>query len=268
MTIIAGFQCSDGILMCSDTEESVSEDSKSQMRKVPFFRLSGMSVAIGGAGDGALIEYIIQDLVKQLSTRPFDWTTAEKWFDNYARTIFNRHMRPYTGLPRELFPDVSFLIAVVMDGESRLFKWERNFAYVVPPMKHESIGIGTIQSQELLSEIKFSLPFSRMLLFAVRVMQKVKQLVRGCGGKTEVSFMDCSGDWILELGVFAVDDMEHMVAMIDEFITNYALTFIANPEALSETSIDSALAAQRKAILTLRNMWIKLLPQQPERSKQ
>jgi hypothetical protein len=175
--------------MCSDTEQSLAEISKSQVRKVPVLVLGKATVAIGGAGDGDLIDFVTQDLTKYLLREDFDIHSIEGVLDAYAKKIFRDNILPYSGFHHSRVPDANFLIAVAVNGNSKLFKWERNYSYAVPPMHHTSIGIGVLQSEQLLSEIQFHYPSDWMLFFAVRMMQKVKQLVQGCGGKTEIAFL-------------------------------------------------------------------------------
>lgn len=253
MTIIAGFNCSDGVLLCSDTEETLSETSKNQIRKVPYFRVGKATLAIGGAGDGALADYITQDLVKHFSDSNYDWKNIENWLNDYAHRMFRRHVREYAGLGGQ--PDVAFLIAVAMEGRTHLFKWERNFAYLIPPPLNTSIGIGTVQSQELLSRLRFEYPYRQMLFFAVRTMQTVKRLVPGCGGKTEVLFISHAGARIEWPGIFRVDEIEHIVDMCDEFIDENVLSFISNTEDIAPTNVDSKMESWREAFRNLREKY-------------
>lgn len=58
VTVIAGFQCTDALLMCADSEQSIGSDSKSQTRKIGCFTTGGIGAAIGGAGDSDFIEYV------------------------------------------------------------------------------------------------------------------------------------------------------------------------------------------------------------------
>jgi hypothetical protein len=262
VTIIAGFQCINGILICSDTEQSfLSSDSKSQTGKVPIFHTHRLTVAIGGAGDGALIDYITQDLVKHLLDKRYDWNSIESGINDYARKTFSRHIRPYAGFAASLVPEVSFLIAIAMEKQARLFKWEKNFAYLVPPMHHTSIGIGTLQSEQLLREIQFFYPSEQMLFFAVRMMQQVKQLVQGCGGKTEVAFLDVGSEIVVRHGIFFVDEVEHLTLMVDEFLTNHVLSFISNSQDLDKKSVDRTLDTLRQGIVNLRERYKKLVPE-------
>ena len=252
MTIIAGFQCTDGILMCSDTEQFISPESKSQVGKIPVVQLAHFTAAIGGAGDGALIEYLTQDLCKHLVHWPRDWDALESGLNDYGRKAFTKHIRAYAGFPSVDIPTVSFLIAVTMNEDARLFRWERNFVHAVPKWQHTSIGVGTLQSEQLLSEMQFAYPSQQMFFFAVRMMQKVKQIVQGCGGKTEVVFLPSTGNSFTRPGTFITDEIEHMAGIVDDFLTNHILSFIANTEKMDQQTVDAKLDLLRKGIMNLR----------------
>src|SRR6266481_1251811 len=254
VTIIAGFQCQEGILLCSDTEESISETSKSQVRKVPYFRIGKMVVAIGGAGDAVLIDYVTQDLVKYLNSSPRQWGTIENELKEYARKIFREYVRPWSGFPVQFVPSAEFLIAISMDDRAHLFQWQRNHLHLVVPPQNTSIGIGTIQSQRLISEIQGDLPYNQTLFFAIRIMQTVKRLVPGCGGKTETIFLGHKG-FITWSGTFKIDEIEHLVDECDEFVARHILTFISDTQDHAPTNIDSVLNSYKDALINLRKKY-------------
>jgi len=240
--------------MCSDTEESISETSKSQVRKVPYFRIGKMTVAIGGAGDSTFIDYVAQDLVKFLAASPREWGTIEAELKEYARKIFRDYIRPWSGFPANLVPVAEFLIAISMDSRTHLFQWQRNHLYLVPPPQNISIGWGTIQSQRLISEIHTELPYNQTLFFAIRMMQTVKRLVPGCGGKTETIFLGHKG-FVTWSGTFKIDEIEHLVDECDEFISRYMLLFIADTVDRAPTNIESMLNSYIEALKNLRKKY-------------
>jgi hypothetical protein len=260
VTIIAGFQCVDGILICSDTEQSWSSTSKSQVKKVPLYQLGKMTIGVGGAGDGSLCDFVAQDLAKYLVRTSYDWKNIEAGLNAYAQNIFSQHVMPYASFPVESIPDISFLIAITMDGEAHLFKWERNFLYAIPPMHHTAIGIGIVQAEQLLSEIQFYYPYEQMLFFATRMMYKVKQLVQGCGGKTEVVFLNRNSGHSVHWGIFPIDEVEHVTMMVDEFLTDHVMSFIANTTINSPQSIDQHMKMIRGGIEKMRSDYLELMP--------
>jgi hypothetical protein len=260
VTIIAGFQCADGILLCADSEQGTSQVTKSQTSKSRLFQLGRATIAIGGAGDGALIDYAVQELIQHLLTQPsLELNTLGDVLNRYASRLFRGHIRPYAGFSSEFIPEVAFLVAIEIGGECRLFKWERNFAYAVPLMTHTSIGIGTIQSEQLINQQQFSFPAEQMLFYAIRVMQKVKQLVQGCGGKTEVFLLRRDGTTVA-YGTSTIDAIEHLAEEIDNFFLEHVLAFTSNIGNLSQQSIEETTDMLRQDMIRFRETYVGLVP--------
>lgn len=138
MTVIAGFQYLDALPMCADSEQSMSRDSKSQTRKIESFNLGGAGVAIGGEGDGDLIEYVQHELKQRFDQDPPKPNEADAWMQLFATDIWNACIKPYRGFAVDLVPDASFLVGVQMQGGHNLYKWERNTAWPIPKNTHTS----------------------------------------------------------------------------------------------------------------------------------
>jgi hypothetical protein len=259
VTIIAGFQCNEGVLMCSDTEESISETSKSQVRKVPYFRIGKMTVAIGGAGDSIFVDYVTQDLAKYLANAPRTWKTLEDELKEYVRRIFREYVRPWSGFPAQFVPSAEFLIAVSMDGRASLFQWQRNHLHYLG-LGNASIGIGTVLSQQIIAQIPADLPYNKTLFFAIRMMQAVKRLVPGCGGKTETIFLGHKG-FITWSGTSKVEEIENLTDECDEFIGRYVLSFISDTQTHAPTTIDSMLESYKIQLKALREKYSAMRPE-------
>ena len=255
MTIIAGFYCKDGILLCADTEQSYTE-SKSQVNKLVSFRVGEALLAVGGAGDASLADYVIQDLPKYLRTQTNDLPDMEKALNAYAQRIFRDHVQVYAGFPRDHIPEVSFLIGLVMDGQARLFKWERNFLYLAT--QNTSIGAGNVYSETLANKIDVGYAFESMFLFAVRMMLRTKQSVAGCGGYTEYKFL--RSDSSIASGLSLPIEVEQFVEQVDDLFGTLLISFISDVRQL-DASQEEVLLDQRKRLLKqLRERYIKLMP--------
>ncbi|CAN5857331.1 hypothetical protein BH18ACI4_BH18ACI4_08710 [soil metagenome] len=256
VTVIAGFQCRNGLLLCADSEQSLSSESKSQVRKLTTETGYNCAIAIGGAGDGDLIDYVQYRLVENLKESPTTLEQADAWLNEFAKKMWRELIQPYRGFPREFIPEVSFLIGLHMHATYRLYKWERNFVYPVPPKTHVSIGIGVVQSETLLSELQFSLPADQMLLYAVRVMLKVKRLVQGCGGKTEMALLHNDGV-IIKPATETIDALESLIDELDNFVLERILRLICNPKLLDDPLEASA---QDDSVRYFQNRYKELSP--------
>ena len=67
MTLIACFKCSDGVVLCADSQETVGEYRFSRQKLVPFLA-GNFELAIAGSGnDGDLIDSFVQRLQNNLT---------------------------------------------------------------------------------------------------------------------------------------------------------------------------------------------------------
>jgi hypothetical protein len=260
VTIIAGFQCTDGMLLCADTEQSLGNETKSQAHKIQVLHLENLKAAVGGSGDAPLCEFVTRGIFERLTHCKNNLDEIEDELKAYCRKIFTENMRVWRGFPKEFIPEVSFLIAIASSKGSRMFKWENNLLSPLHPQQHSSIGVGVLQSETLIQDIQFYYPSRQMLFFAVRMMQKVKQLVQGCGGKTEVVFLNQGGKLTWRPGIFKIDEIEHVSAMADEFLNYYALSFISGVVDQNLPNDDSVFRTHKEAMLNLRKEYLELLP--------
>lgn len=259
VTIIAAFQCSDGLLMCADSEQTISVESKSQTRKIFASRYDFGSVAIGGAGDASLIEYVQQRLHRDLTFNPPTLATFESSLVTYADDVFDKQIRPYATFPSNYIPEFELLIGLQMNGEYRLYRWERNFVYHVPS-GHTSIGIGTLQSESLMGNQQLLwLPANQMLFSALRMMLRVKQLVQGCGGKTEVLCLSNDGS-LISLPTRYIDAIEHLVDEVDMALFLGPLAFVAG-HRWNDEGEEVELKAEADSLKRFKAKYEKLISQ-------
>jgi hypothetical protein len=256
VTVIAGFQCRDALLMCADSEQSLPGDSKSQIRKIDSFAAAGFRVAIGGAGDMDLIEHVQYQLKQAFNQNPPSREKVDAWMEGFARNIWDACVVPYSGLASAP-PDADFIIGLQIGGENILYKWERDMIHPVPRTTHTSIGSGIIQSAPLLAALDpFYLPAHQMLLYAVRAMLRVKQLAQGCGGKTEAVLLMNDG-FIIMPATREIDAIEYLVEEMDHFLLDSAVGFIAGHV---NTNVDTDLSDHAEVLKRFKTNYEKTVP--------
>jgi hypothetical protein len=262
VTAIVGFQCSDALLMCADSEQLVGTDSKSQIRKIDSFAIDRTAVAIGGAGDMDLIEHVKHQLRQAIRRDPPTPDNADLWMESFARNVWNTVIRPCRGFPPEDIPSADFLIGLQLKADYTLYKWERNLIHPVPNTEHVSIGSGRTQSEALLADLgSLFLPVHQMLLYAVRVMLRVKQLAQGCGGKTEAVILLREGVMTMRPGTIKIDRIEYLVEAMDRILLDRCVGFISGQTGEHGTlSEQEDLAEQAELLKQLRAKYEKIVP--------
>jgi len=264
VTAIVGFQCQDALLMCADSEQSIGTESKSQIRKIDSFGTRGGNVAIGGAGDMDFIEYVKHQLRQALHRDPPTPENADLWMESFAKDVWNAVVRPCRGFPLEHIPSADFLIGLKLKKEYSLYKWERNLIHPIPSTEHVSIGSGRTQSEALLADLgSLFLPAHQMLLYAVRVMLRVKQLAQGCGGKTEVVILLRDIPLTMRPATIQIDRIEYLVEMMDRFLLERSIGFISGQIKTGEhgpLNEQENLAEQTEILKRLKASYEKIVP--------
>jgi 20S proteasome alpha/beta subunit len=238
VTIIAGFQCADGVMMCADTQETIMEITKCDTRKMRILGWPKPYALCGGAGDGDLVEFSMDLLERDLGSCS-TLAEADEFLNRTASRVFSKHVRAYAGFPKEFIPWVSLLVAVRLQDETRLFKWSHNVARLIPKEQHVTIGWGDIQAVPLLREHNFSLAAEDMFFFAVRIMHKVKQLVPGCGGKTQAFVLKNDGSlawWTTE----SIEKIERLADELDICLMNF-MYFVSSKKQPDERQMKKVL---------------------------
>ena len=212
MTAILGMNCTDGVLLLADTEETTSIGTKSEADKLyRFFFPAGIvaaggadrmyrlivpagivaaggasgTVVMGGAGDSHLIECANQELQEFLQKGFKQGENIKAKLNDFARMFFRATVGEYRGFAAEIIPGLAMLIAISSAGQTWLFRWEGDRVMLAPKLGHTSIGCGMIQMHPMLRELQFSFTCEAMLFHGIRIMLQTKKTVQGVGGRTE-----------------------------------------------------------------------------------
>jgi Proteasome subunit len=239
MTAIVGLTYLDGVLIMADTEETVSNSTKSECDKLYRFTFPIGTIITGGAGDSHLIQYANQQLhqffIRGGAQNPRAKCTPEELLaglNTFARRFFRETIGPYRGLAAELVPSFEMLIAMNYDKQTRLFYWSGNSVVWVP--QHESIGSGVIQLHPMLRDVDFAASKESTLFLGVKMMFHAKRIVQGVGGKTEAIALENSGATHY-FGLHATKQIEDLVINFEQFLSKFVYTSLSN---ISETVKD------------------------------
>ncbi len=196
MTIAAGFLCSDGIVLCADTQETVIGYTKNNTEKIRVWQDMGLNIAITGAGNAELIETIgglIQsDLAGNYfkSGRGYDPRSVRERIQRIVLESFERFVVPYANFPAEDRPFFELLIVVHIRSEiwhyQCLFKVSGTTIREIE-WGYDCIGTGLIMAKSL-SERFFSpgMELDELVLAVCYIMFQTKKWVDGCGGNTDL----------------------------------------------------------------------------------
>ena len=205
MTIIAGFKCSDGVVICADTQETLG----SAKRDVPKLRFepsdpatevednhSNLAAAFCGAGHGPFIDKIVSEAWKAAK----DQNNISDVCDAIEKSIRNQY-RDFGNIYQQgSCPEVQLIFGVKMNGASRLFS--ASGPIVNEKFGFDSGGIGHYMADFLAEKMHHSQMTSmQCAILAAYVLLEAKRHVDGCGGDSQIAVLrnrSTSGiiDWI------------------------------------------------------------------------
>jgi 20S proteasome alpha/beta subunit len=193
VTIIAGFRCVDGIVVCSDTQET----SGPAKRDVPKLRYEGrglatdtpLAVVFCGSGYGPLIDKLVDESwnnINQLSA--MDEVCAE--IERTVKKLYQEYGRIYQ---RGQCPTAELIYGVKTADGHKLFS--ANGPIVNERPDYYSSGQGYYLADFLTSRM-FSkhLSLQQCVILAAYVLFQVKEIVEGCGGESHIAILRDDGD--------------------------------------------------------------------------
>jgi hypothetical protein len=231
MTIAAGFVCTDGLVLCADTEYS---NGALKVSKSKIFKRQQQDLLIAASGDEVLIEEAASTLLESL-----DETLS---LDHVKETI-EHVMDAMHANYIDSSPDPDYTVHLLVAAKARdgfaLFKQSRWAATEVhsPALKSKPyavIGSGSGFGHYVAERLYGDAPRETMVarIVSVHVLQLAKQYVDGCGGKSEV--------YVLPVPGWAYKDTEMNASRLETYFTavNAALRplmlAIPNPNVSAE----------------------------------
>jgi len=193
VTIIAGFRCKDGIVICSVTQET-SGPSK---RDIPKLRYEGkglatdapLAVAFCGSGYGPLIDKLIDESWNDIQHLcSMDEVCAR--IEHTIKRIYREYGKIYQ---RGQCPTAELIYGVKTSEGHKLFS--ANGPIVNERLDYYSSGQGYYLADFIASRMfKPHLTLYQCVILAAYVLFEVKENVEGCGGDSHIAILRDGGD--------------------------------------------------------------------------
>ncbi len=197
LTIIAGFHCADGIVLCADTQENVAEYIKRNVPKIEARpRSLGMASQIpcavfAGAGDADFIDSMIEKLWAAMEQKGGD---LDGMIEAAEDELISQYQKLVPVHPNGM-PDASFLVAVwAAPREMSLLKI--NGPILKRNVQFDAIGFGDILVTYIASRLLHIKTFlDEAVPVSIYMVDEAKQHVTECGGETHVVTLDEEGEF-------------------------------------------------------------------------
>jgi len=197
VTIIAGFNCSDGVVVCADTQETTNNLSKKSIPKLRYeqgpypnfetqqYEKADLAAAFCGAGDnGPFIDKLIDrawEAVRDASDLHMACNAAE---------VAIKEMYKEFGLIYQQgeCPQVELIYGIKMEQQSRLFL--ASGPVVNEKNGYASSGIGYYIADFIASRMYGAhLTTRQCVILAAYILFHAKEHVEGCGGDSQIAVL-------------------------------------------------------------------------------
>jgi 20S proteasome alpha/beta subunit len=218
VTIAAGFCCNDGIVLCADSQETISGYMKQYDGKIETILIDRFVIAIAGAGFTDYIKTAVDTIaapgLKFANPRQLELALRDRSLE-----FFDRHMARWSNFPESERPTVELLIGVTGRNKQQypcLFHCSGTSFHRV----HEkAIGAGILLANSLVSE-HMHMPGKLFTLeelssLAIYILSKVKKQVDTCGGFTDLVTLGRGGDVAFAVSK-DIDQLEHALDVLEK----------------------------------------------------
>jgi hypothetical protein len=202
VTIVAGFKCQDGVVLCADTQETVNQISK---RNIPKLRIEppaaerayrrlhqqpDIAVAFCGATDnGPFMDEIIGRAWKSASAAS-SLAEAAEFINRSIKDSFEEFGKIYQP---GYTPTTEIIYGIKMGGDSRLF-------YSLGPAVNEKTeyatgGVGIYMADFLASRMyRYGITAYQAAILAAYILFEAKEHIDGCGGESHIAVLRNDGE--------------------------------------------------------------------------
>lgn len=193
MTIAAGFVCSDGIVLCADSQESAG-DYKFPVEKLVTDQSGLFQIAVAGAGAGSLIDMAVGRIIRAFRQDcPENYYAVEDRIADVLSALYNKEFQLYPFYQEE-DRIIELLVAVKLRGTSKALLYKTSATAVSEVAEHAVIGSGRAVQYQLHKLWRGSEPSHRAITIAVSLLNVAGVVLRSVGGTGKiVSLSDNDG---------------------------------------------------------------------------
>ena len=213
MTIAAGFTCNEGLVLCADTQETISGYIKTYDGKVDLHVYRSLAMCVAGTGTSDYIRAAQEQLTEDFP----DCRTlqeARKEMEERLLSFFDKNMTRWSGFPEPERPTVELLIGLAGVNWGHCLFHYSGTAFRRTSTK--AIGSGVLLANELINRYCFgSYNLDQLTSLGVYILSKVKEGVDGCGGHTHVVALRKGRDFAL-MEDRDIESMEKRFATVED----------------------------------------------------
>lgn len=211
MTLVAGFNCRDGLLLCADMEQVTGASSRRVSKLAMRCTTGSWCYSITGAGSGAVIDNCVDKIWDAMKSEP-DYN-EEKMEDVLTEVLTKAHTK-YVWPDKRNDHSISLIVAYTDMQSFRQKLWITYDLVPMPEVKHVCAGIGEDLANYLADQLWH--PFyseQQAVRMAAFIFKEVKEHVGNVGQGTEM--------WMLQKGGKTKFYNRHETALLESGLPSF-----------------------------------------------
>jgi len=203
MTILAGFSCSSGAILCADTQETVGY-AKRNVSKIEVREESDneFRIAIAAAGSGPYADKISQELFGAICAyKEYNPESIISCIESVVTEFHSKHFWPRAGVQDTGYVELLILLQPTKDdvvpgfpGHPLLLHVAETAVNIVQETK--TVGIGSWLADYILDRLYLGYGNRNyMAALGSYLIKEVRENVEGCGKDAEIIFFGSDGTW-------------------------------------------------------------------------
>jgi 20S proteasome alpha/beta subunit len=248
MTYIAAFHCEGGIVLCTDTQETIG-DQKRDVEKL--YTSDNYPLAIGGAGIDEATDAFAQEVIERVE-REQPQTIPELTNLLKAALLEVIDQDSQTSNWSDEYKKAQYIVAAWPNHDKAvIFRIRGRRVYRVKD--HVIIGYETAPNYLLLKRMyKKSLPMVQAVMLAVYLVSQSKELDAYVGGETRIAIVD--GD---RAQIDYPEYIKNAEARIADFVKLIDTLFLLSVDpTISPSGFPAIVEAFAKDLTALRQSWL------------
>ena len=193
VTLIVGLRCMDGILLCSDREES-GELHKASVRKIFQGGDENCYFAIATAGHSALSDVAIKRIAEAADAAgPKFGANYEKVIEDTLREIYKTYVWP-DSLPSDAGREIGLIVAIYVKATGALHLYLTADEILQPRSDYACDGCGSLMGEYFLERLyDHSLTTQEAMDLMAFVVREAKDSIGYVGRETEMLTITSTG---------------------------------------------------------------------------
>ncbi len=262
MTAIAAFQCSDGLVMAADTEETYPDNKVYTFKLFPVER-PGKRLCVAGSGVGYLIDYAKDQIITALDSGLTNEADFHERLREIMRGLYEKDFTLYP-VDRQSERQMQLLVGVQFTDPANpaswlrpsLFECQSNLVTLLTNVAQRGriLGAGELLKETVVQFANWGLDVELAWRVSLYVMYEAKRRLAGVGGKTHIFTMRNNGTFDYYRG----KHLREQEAVLDGFTGITQLLFLALEPSLPDGKAADFLSTAKKWLTDARQYLAKV----------